>query len=194
MKMLILNLMFLSICRIGMSTTVIPPDFKTLVGRADVIFDGEVTQVRSAWVGEGDQRRIKSYITFNLLKVLKGKPESPYVLTLLGGTVGNVTMQIEDVPKFSVGDRNLLFVVNNGKQFCPLVGIMHGYYHIKKDNASGGEEYLLKADKTPLRSIREINEQHESFMNHHKIGQTRNTDKLKYIEMETAIKEHLRSK
>jgi hypothetical protein len=52
---------------------------------------------------------------------------------MLGGTVGGETMEVADAPKFKVGDRDILFVENNGTQFVPLVGIMHGRFHVKKD-------------------------------------------------------------
>ena len=47
-------------------TTVIPPTFDELINRAQVIFQGVVTDVRSQWVGEGAQRSIVSYVTFKV--------------------------------------------------------------------------------------------------------------------------------
>ena len=58
-----------------LATTVIPPTFDELVGRAEVIFQGSVTEVQSKWVGEGAQRHIVSYITFNVEDTIKGAPE-----------------------------------------------------------------------------------------------------------------------
>ena len=46
------------------ATTVIPPSFDELVSRAELIFQGSVTDVRSQWVGEGAQRHIVTYVTF----------------------------------------------------------------------------------------------------------------------------------
>jgi len=41
-------------------------------------------------------------------------------------------MEVTDAPKCKVGDRDILFVENNGTQFVPLVGIMHGRFRVKK--------------------------------------------------------------
>src|SRR2546425_469890 len=43
----------LVIACVALATTVIPPSFDDLVGRAEMIFQGTVTDVRSEWTGEG---------------------------------------------------------------------------------------------------------------------------------------------
>src|SRR5437660_665891 len=101
----------------ALATTVIPPSFDELVSRAEVIVQGTVTDVRSQWVGEGGQRHINSYVTFKVEDAIKGKPGAQITLQMLGGTVGSETMEVTDAPKFKVGDRDILFVENNGTQF-----------------------------------------------------------------------------
>ncbi len=115
------------------ATTVIPPTFDQLVGQAQLIFQGNVTDVKSQWIGEGAQRHIVTYVTFRIEDSLKGDAGSSYTIRMLGGTVGDQTMEVSDSPKFKVGDRDILFVENNGSQFIPLVGIMHGRFHVQKD-------------------------------------------------------------
>jgi hypothetical protein len=68
-----------------------------------------------------------------------------------GGTVDGETMAIDDGPKFEVGDEDILFVENNGTQVVPLVGIMYGRFHVRK-NASGQEMVTTDEDR-PLRSV-----------------------------------------
>ncbi|MEP6822944.1 MAG: hypothetical protein ABI946_11405, partial [Chthoniobacterales bacterium] len=48
-------------------------------------------------------------------------------------------MEVTDAPKFAPGDRNILFVENNGRQFVPLVGIMHGYFRVERDGPAEQE-------------------------------------------------------
>jgi hypothetical protein len=141
------------------ATTVDPPDFASLVSEAEVIFRGQVTGIRSEWTGAGENRRIVSYVTFDVLKTLKGNPSTPFVLQMLGGTVGDETFEVVGAPKFSVGDKSLLFVEKNGEQFVPLVGIMHGHFRVAKDPSSG-DEILLKHDGRPLTGIDEIDRLH----------------------------------
>jgi hypothetical protein len=115
------------------ATTVIPPTFDELVGRAELIFKGSVTDVRSQWVGEGGQRHIVTYVTFKVDDAIKGSPGASYTIRMLGGTVDGQTMEVTDSPKFKKGDRDILFVENNGKQFIPLVGIMHGRFRVERE-------------------------------------------------------------
>ena len=119
------------------ATTVIPPNFDELVSRAQVIFEGEVTGLQSQWIGEGAEHRIVTFVTFKVVDALKGNPGENYSIRMLGGTVDGRTMEVTDAPKFKVGDHDVLFVENNGRQFIPLVGIQHG--HVLADKALGFE-------------------------------------------------------
>lgn len=117
------------------ATTVIPPTFDELVAQAEVIFEGTVTNVKAEWVGEGAERHIMTYVTFKVEDTIKGKPEQPYTMRMLGGTIDGETMAVSDSPKFKAGDKDILFVQNNGSQFIPLVGIMHGRFRVKRDQS-----------------------------------------------------------
>lgn len=137
-----------------LATTVIPPSFDELVSRAQSIFQGTVTNVRSEWTGEGAQRHIVSYVTLKVEETFKGNPGNQITLQMLGGTVGSETMEVTDSPKFKVGDRDILFVENNGTQFVPLVGIMHGRYRVQKDES--GRDVIMTNSGAPLGSVDQI--------------------------------------
>ena len=160
--LLLLGAAFIALCLSGLvqATEVIPPDFKTMVHRAEIIFQGRVTNIRSEWSGEGNQRSIVTYVTFDVTRTLKGKPSSTYVLQMLGGTVDGQAMEIDGVPKFQVGDRTLLFVEHNGTQFFPVVGIMHGYFRVQADPQTGND-IVFKYNGQPLQSTAEIDQDHE---------------------------------
>jgi len=138
----------------ALATTVIPPSFDDLVGRAEMIFQGTVTGVRSEWTGEGAQRHIMSYVTVKVEETIKGNPGASVTLQMLGGTVGAETMEVADAPKFKVGDRDILFVENNGTQFVPLVGIMHGRFRVKKDEA--GRDAAFTNEGSPLSDVTQL--------------------------------------
>jgi hypothetical protein len=138
----------------ALATTVIPPTFNDLVTHAEMIFQGTVTDVRSEWTGEGGQRHIASYVTFKVDDAIKGNPGAKVTLNMLGGTVGAETMEVSDAPKFKVGDRDILFVENNGTQFIPLVGIMHGRFHVQKDQ--NGRDVVLTNDGAPLTDVNQL--------------------------------------
>jgi hypothetical protein len=136
------------------ATTVIPPTFDELVSRAELIFEGTVTSVHSQWVGEGAQRHIVTYVTFRVNDSLKGAPGNSYTIRMLGGTVDGQTMEVTDSPKFKMGDHDVLFVEHNGQQFVPLVGIMHGRYHIERDQA--GQEIVADDDGKPVTDVAKL--------------------------------------
>lgn len=121
------------------ATTVIPPTFDRLVTDAETIFEGTVTALKSEWTGEGSERHIVTYVTFKVEDPIKGTLGADYTIRMFGGTVDGHTMEATDTPRFKVGDRDILFVENNGKQFVPLVGIMHGRFRVKQDEVNAPE-------------------------------------------------------
>jgi hypothetical protein len=139
------------VMRSAQATTVIPPSFDELVTQAEVIFQGNVTEVKSQWIGEGGQRHIVSYVTFQVEEALKGSPGEKYTIRMFGGTVDGESMAVGDAPKFAVGDRDILFVENNGSQIIPLVGIMHGRFHVRRDQS--GQEVVTDNEGVPLKNV-----------------------------------------
>jgi len=139
--MKLLRFLFLNLC-VGLAlasaraTTVVPPTFDQLVTDAELIFEGTVTETRSQWAGVGAERHIVTHVTFDIEDAIKGVSGKSYTIQILGGTVDGETMEVSDTPRFKVGDRDILFVEHNGAQFVPLVGIMHGRFHVQTD-ASG---------------------------------------------------------
>jgi hypothetical protein len=133
------------------ATTVIPPTFDQLVDQAEIIFHGNVTKVNAQWVGEGAERHIVSYITFKVKEALKGAPGQTYTIRMFGGTVAGETMAVADAPTFKEGDEDILFVENNGSQVVPLVGIMHGRFHVRRDDS--GSEVVTTNEEEPLRNV-----------------------------------------
>jgi hypothetical protein len=159
---------FLIITGIALATTVIPPSFDDLVGRAEMIFQGTVTDVRSEWTGEGAQRHIMSYVTVKVEEAIKGNPDASVTLRMLGGTVGAQTMEVADAPKFKVGDRDILFVENNGTQFIPLVGIMHGRFRVKKDET--GRDAVFTNEGSPLSDVTQLGKDEAAASRGHAIS------------------------
>jgi hypothetical protein len=150
----LLVLPFLAVALNARATTVIPPNFDELVSRAQVIFEGNVTAVQSQWIGEGSEHRIVTFVTFKVNDALKGNPGASYTIRMLGGTVDGRTMRVTDAPEFAVGDRDLLFVENNGSQFIPLVGIQHGQFRIQKD--ATGADMLMTGEDQPLADVSQL--------------------------------------
>ncbi|MEN3370493.1 MAG: hypothetical protein V7609_2636 [Verrucomicrobiota bacterium] len=136
------------------ATTVIPPTFDQLVSQAEFIFQGTVTGTNPQWAGEGGERHIVTYVTFKIEDPIKGALGDTYTVRMFGGTVDGHTMEATDTPRFKVGDRDILFVENNGKQFVPLVGIMHGRFRVQEQG--NGRETIAKDNGAPMANVTKL--------------------------------------
>lgn len=143
------------------STTVVPPTFEQLVQQAELIFQGTVTNSLSVWEGEGGQRHIETYVTFKIEDNVKGQAGTSYTIRMLGGTVGDETMEVTDTPKFTVGDREILFVEHNNDQFVPLVGIDHGRFHVQKDEQTG-RDIVVNNEGEAVRDLTQLGRNEKS--------------------------------
>ncbi len=138
------------------ATTVVPPDFPGLVAKADAIYRGRVTAVESRHVDRPDGSRvIKTFVTIAIDRVLKGAAQSEITLEFLGGRVGADFLSIAGMPRFTVGAEDYVFVQNNGRQFCPLVAVMHGRYRVLRE-ASQNREYVARDNRAPLTDLAEV--------------------------------------
>src|SRR2546423_1556593 len=146
------------------ATTVIPPTFDELVTKAETIFEGTVTGSRSEWTGEGSNRHIVTYVSFKIEDAIKGAPGSDYTIRMFGGTVDGQTMEVSDAPRFKVGDRDILFVENNGTQFIPLVGIMHGRFHVQADE-NGANEKIAKDNGAAVANLAKLGQDEAGAVN-----------------------------
>jgi hypothetical protein len=136
------------------ATTVIPPTFDQLVNDAEMIFEGTVSSMHSEWAGQGSERHIVTYVTFKVEDPIKGALGVECTLRMFGGTIDGQTIEVADAPRFKLGDRDILFVEHNGTQFIPLVGIMHGRFHVQTD--ATGLENIAKDNGAPLAQVKKL--------------------------------------
>jgi hypothetical protein len=139
------------------ATSVIPPSFAELVQEADAIYRGRVTAVQPRRVerADGQGSVIKTFVTISVERALKGPPQQEVTLEFLGGTLGEESMIVSGMPKFSVGAREFVFVQKNGVQFCPLVALMHGRYRVVRDSATA-RDHVARDNGIPLMSTAEV--------------------------------------
>jgi len=137
----------------GSATTVHPPTLAQMVGRADRIFVGEVIEVRSYWTGDS----IHTDVTFTASENLKGPANPVHKLTFLGGTVGDVTLEVSGMPRFTAGDEQVVFATDRLRQISPLIGFSHGRVLVSRDPASRIAR-VLRADGTPFSTAAAVTE------------------------------------
>lgn len=119
------------------STTVIPPTFDELVSKAHTIFVGEVVTQRSVWQSTPQGRSIVTIVTFQVADVWKGDASPVTQLEFLGGTIDDLTMTVQGMPTFFVGQRDVLFVGATVRTVSPLVGLMHGRLRVEREPMTG---------------------------------------------------------
>jgi len=81
---------------------------------------------------------------------------------------------VTDSPKFKVGNRDVLFVENNGSQFVPLVGIMHGRFRVERERASG-LEVVTTNEGEPLSNVSQLGKHKQAAS----VGATLSIDEFK---------------
>jgi hypothetical protein len=142
------------VAAVASATTVIAPHFEALVDQSDLIFTGRMLSQRSEWREINGQRSIVTLVTFGVQKIHKGQAASTITLQFLGGTIGDVSLEVAEMPTFKPGERVVLFAADNGASACPLVGFFHGKFSLVA-NAQGRDE-VRQHDGEPVGEVNEI--------------------------------------
>jgi hypothetical protein len=117
------------------ATTVIPVTFDEMVAAADVIFVGEVVDVRPFTVTTPDGVLIKTRVTFSVAETLWGPKSLVETFDFLGGEWGDVRIGVADMPTFARGDRRVVFARREQNTVSPIVGFSQGLLQIRRDSA-----------------------------------------------------------
>jgi hypothetical protein len=133
---------------------IIALSFTELVRKADDVFVGEVSGVQPRILVQNGSEKIVTDVTFRVTKVLKGRADATRVLVFAGGTVGDRTFTVEDVPTFTVGERDVIFAMTTATM-SPIVGMAQGRFRIVKEAASG-RDIVQQSDGTPVRDVAAI--------------------------------------
>lgn len=126
--------------------TEVPRSFDELVQLADLVIVGTVREVRSGYANNGlDQDNIVSQVTFQDLDVVKGRIDVPtYDLQVPGGVVDRFAQTYPGIPLFIPGQRYVLFIRGNHRDFFPVVGISQGVFRVLMDPQ--GKQVVVRDD------------------------------------------------
>ena len=137
------------------ATSVLAPTFAELVAEADCVVRGTVTAVEVRSVATPRGSAVRTFVTLAVEECAKGTAPQQLTLTLAGGKLGAKSSVITGMPQFQVGDREILFVQGNGRQFCPLVALDHGRYRVLSDPATS-RDYVARDNSVPLTTTSEV--------------------------------------
>lgn len=138
------------------ATSVVAPTFPELVAESQLIARVEVTAIQPAWVETSQGRKIKTFVTFTVLRSLKGQPPATITVPFLGGELDGQGLRVEGMPRFEIGQTDIIFISDlSGVRFSPLVGLMHGRYRVLTDEATQ-RSYVARDDGVPLESETDV--------------------------------------
>ena len=129
------------------ATTYPPVNFGELVARADVIFVGEVVDVRPFSLPTRDGTIIKTRVIFRVSDPIWGTSAALEVFDFFGGELGGIGMAIAEMPRFAVGDRRVVFA-RRERSINPIVGFRQGLLQVQRD--AGGVDRVLTLDGQPI--------------------------------------------
>ncbi len=111
---------------------------------SELVFEGRVV---GAEVRPGpDQRQIYTYVTFQVMDVIKGKaPGDTVQLAFTGGSLGDLTLHVSDMHIPSIGERGFYFVESLQRpQTNPFYGWDQGHYVVRADPVDGQEKVYTR--------------------------------------------------
>lgn len=123
--------------------------FDQIVRRAEVIFVGDVVDVRSYEVSRNANRSFKTRVTFNVSDSIYRASTIAETFDFLGGTVGDETMEVAGMPQFARGDRRVVLAYR-GESINPIVGFTQGLLSVSRDIR--GADRVLAYDGYPIGS------------------------------------------
>ena len=134
------------------ATTLVSMDLNDLSAQAELVVLGWVTGVE---VQRNESGRLYTYVTLDNLEIRHGAhTESTLTLRFLGGELDGERQWVAGMPRFSIGERSLLFVQGNGTAICPLVGWGQGRFQVR-NNPGDGSEFLADGTGTPVIGLQE---------------------------------------
>ena len=159
LRFAVASLLLLSATLRSAATTVIAPDFETLVAQAGYVVRATVRSVDPQWRetrGQPGRRHIVSVIKLDVHEAIKGTPPRTLVLEALGGRIGEEELRIAGTPVFRPGEEGIYFV-HTERYFSPLVALQYGHYPVRRD-ARTGREQVLRANGRPLYHEQEVSQ------------------------------------
>jgi hypothetical protein len=129
------------------ATSFEPVTFDQLVAQSDVIFVGDVVDVRPYTLQTRERTIVKTRVTFRVSDPLYGTSGILEVFDFLGGETTDLGMHVAGMPTFAVGDRRVVFA-RRERSINPIVGFTQGLMKISRDAA--GVDRVLTIEGAPI--------------------------------------------
>jgi hypothetical protein len=132
------------------ATSVSDVSIDEMVQKSQFVFEGRVIAAEA----RSTQARIHTYITFEIIDVLKGEYNGNIIiLRFLGGTLGDVTLAVSDMQLPQKGEHGIYFVESLERiQINPLFGWSQGHFIVYQDGA--GIERVMTNKGLPVTGVK----------------------------------------
>jgi hypothetical protein len=116
----------------GNATSVSEVSMNDMLRNSQFVFEGKVTAIETK---ENSQRRIHTYVTFDIKYVIKGEYQGNQItLRFLGGKVGDVTLSVGDMRLPQEREHGIYFLESLERlQVNPLYGWSQGHFIVEQD-------------------------------------------------------------
>ena len=135
------------------ATSFEPLTFNDLVTQADVIFIGDVVDVRPYTVQTRERTIVKTRVTFSVSDPLYGTSSIVEVFDFLGGETAELGMRVAGMPTFAVGDRRVVFA-RRDRSINPIVGFTQGLMKVTRD--AGGVDRVLTLEGASVARLSDV--------------------------------------
>jgi len=135
------------------ATSFEPVTFNDLVTQADVIFVGQVVDIRPYIVQTREHTIVKTRVTFSVDDPLYGTSSLVEVFDFLGGETADLGMKVAGMPTFTVGDRRVVFA-RRDRSINPIVGFTQGLMKVARD--AGGVDRVLTLEGAPISRLSDL--------------------------------------
>ncbi len=115
------------------ASTLRQSDLSEINRDAELVFEGRVVATRIDH--QPGTRAVHTWVKFEILDVVKGQFDQPYLeLSFLGGTSGDISVNVSDMQIPKMGEHGVYFVENTNKAMVnPLRGWDEGHFLVQYD-------------------------------------------------------------
>jgi hypothetical protein len=135
------------------ATSYLAVTFDELLAKADMIFVGDVLDVRPFAVESREGTVIMTRVTFVVRDPLLGTSSTLEILEFMGGELGDIGQRVAEMPTFKPGDRRVVFAKRE-RSINPIVGFTQGLMKIAQDDA--GLDVIMTSTGEPLARTEDI--------------------------------------
>jgi len=133
----------------GNATSVREVSMDEMLQQSELVFEGTATAVEAR---VNSQKRIHTYVTFEIKDIIKGEYHSNITLRFLGGTVGDLTLAVTDMRLPQQGEHGIYFVESLERfQVNPLYGWSQGHFIVERD--ATGSERVMTNRRLPITGV-----------------------------------------